>query len=166
MTIHVQNPRDGKGRPQFTEIELAYGSAHRSYSVKWQPPNGLCILCGNERIEEIRAWQGTVHKELASVLDSDSDHNGRAGMGIQWFYAPTEQRRTRSGRLAEFERARGVAERCAAELTERLKKLRAPAEACQRDPAYAERLWYAWYAITDNRKQQAPALAPRVTETG
>jgi hypothetical protein len=165
MTIHVQNPGDGKGRPQFTEIELAYGSAHRSYTVKWQPPDGLCLLCGNERVEEIRAWQDTARKELANVLDPDSDHDGRAGIGEQWFYAPTERRRTRTGRLAEFERARGVAERCAAELTERLKQLRSP-EACQRDPAYAARTWYAWYAVTDNRAQTAPALTPRVTDTG
>ena len=102
------------------------------------------------------------------MLESDSSHNaGRlGGYHDLWFYAPTERRRTQAGRLAEYERARRVAERCAAELTERLKKFRMPTGACRRGSAYAERRWYAWYAIADNRQQQAPTLAPRVAETG
>lgn len=167
ITIHVQPPIDGKGHPQYTDIEIDYGSSHHEYAVKWQPSDGLCILCGNERVEEIRAWQRTVHEKLANMLKPDSRNDGRiASLQDLWFYAPTERRRTRAGRMAEYERARGVAERCAAELTEQLKNLRMPADACQRGPAYAERRWYAWYAITDDREQQAPMLAPKVTETG
>jgi hypothetical protein len=150
MTIHV--------------TESSYRSPS-SYAVKWQPSDGLCILCGNERLEEVTAWERTAHEELANVLEPDSSHNAGRHHDLR-FYSTPKRRRTQAGRRAEYERARLVAERCAAEVTERLKKFRMPTGACQRSSAYAERLWYAWYAITDNRQQQAPTLAPRVAETG
>lgn len=138
----------------------------KNYPVYWQPSDGLCVLCGYERVAQIWAWQRTAHQEFAKVLESRSNNDERlAAHNYPEFWVPTAKRRTHAGRRAECERAQGVAERCCAELTERLKKFSMPTVDCQRNSVYAEHSQYNWYSITDNRKQQTPALAPEVTKT-
>jgi hypothetical protein len=152
--------------------------------IGWTPPDNLCRACVGENVEKAAKLSTKMCEEFPELLPGTevriTDEYGTArgpdgflGATVTYeFCVPGERPLPSRGRYSrgqykELHRISEIAQRCAAEVTERLQKEMAEilvGGGCARQRAFGEKKPYAKYAILDERDKTAPAAAPEVTE--
>jgi hypothetical protein len=147
--------------------------------IGWAPPDNLCQACVGENVEKAaklsekmcegfpELLSGT-EVRIADKFDITRLPDSFLGATVAYeFCVPGEKPLSSRKQRKEWARTSEIAQRCAAEVTERLQKEMADILAggeCARQLAFGEKKLYATYAILDERDRIAPAAAPEVKE--
>lgn len=146
--------------------------------IGWAPPDNLCQACVGENVEEAAKLSKKMCEGFPELLpgnevrvsdDFDITRLPDKFLGATVAYEfcvsggkPLSSRRQQRERARTYE----IAQRCAAEVTERLQEEMAGilvSGGCARQRAFGEKKLYATYAILDERDRIGPAAAPEAT---